>query len=285
MANDRSDKTSPLTPFQNPLFRGLWTANVLSTIGGYINDVGAAWLMTSLSSSPLMVSLIQVASNAPFFLLALPAGALGDILDKRKLLLLTQNAMMLLSALLGVLTLLRVTAMQGLRRQRMRTGAFQWGLYSDAADPSRYVETFLNESWAEHLRQHGRVTPCYRTYGHFGPALDRTRHAYRRLGVSDLWGRRHGEEKRAGFPRAARMTRPAKLDMHGRQPLCIAHISNEILSHDDAGRTTAPFGVGGPKRRWSGGRTFIRVCRPARGYATRLKQFGVLSLSAEPVCL
>ena len=45
---------------------GLWTANVLSTTGGYINDVGAAWLMTSLSTSPLLVSLIQVVSNAPF---------------------------------------------------------------------------------------------------------------------------------------------------------------------------------------------------------------------------
>jgi hypothetical protein len=74
---------SSLAPFRLPAFRGLWTANVLSTTGGYINDVGAAWLMTSLSSSPLMVSLIQVAANAPFFLLALPAGALGDVLDKQ----------------------------------------------------------------------------------------------------------------------------------------------------------------------------------------------------------
>lgn len=88
------------------MFRALWIASVLSTTGGYINDVGAAWLMTSLSPSPLMVSLIQVASNAPFFLLALPGGALGDILNKRNLLLVTQIAMMVMSALLGVLTLL-----------------------------------------------------------------------------------------------------------------------------------------------------------------------------------
>src|SRR5207253_7156586 len=65
-----------------------------------------AWLMTSLSSSPLMVSLIQVAANSPFFLLAIPGGALGDILNKRKLLLVTHVAMMVLSALLGVLPLL-----------------------------------------------------------------------------------------------------------------------------------------------------------------------------------
>jgi MFS family permease len=100
------EPNSALAPFRLPMFRGLWTANVLSTIGGYINDVGAAWLMTSLSPSPLMVSLIQVASNAPFFLLALPGGALGDILNKRNLLLVTQIVMMVLSALLGILTLL-----------------------------------------------------------------------------------------------------------------------------------------------------------------------------------
>jgi len=104
----RREHPSALEPFRLPIFRGLWSANVLTTIGGYINDVGAAWLMTSLSSSPFMVSLIQVASNAPFFLLALPGGALGDILDKRRLLLVTQIAMMLLSALLGVLTLLGI---------------------------------------------------------------------------------------------------------------------------------------------------------------------------------
>lgn len=103
---ERHEYNYALAPFRVPMFRGLWTANVLSTIGGYINDVGAAWLMTSLSSSPLMVGLIQVAANAPLFLLALPGGALGDILDKRKLLLVTQTAMMVLSALLGVLTLI-----------------------------------------------------------------------------------------------------------------------------------------------------------------------------------
>jgi MFS family permease len=104
--SERRELHSALSPFRLPIFRGLWTANVLSTIGGYVNDVGAAWLMTSLSPSPLLVSLIQVASNAPFFLLALPGGALGDILDKRKLLLVTQIAMMILSALLGVLTIM-----------------------------------------------------------------------------------------------------------------------------------------------------------------------------------
>ena len=103
----RSGEThSLLAPFQVPIFRGLWAGNVLSTIGGYVNDVAAAWLMTSLSASPLMVSLIQVAANLPFFLLSLPGGALGDVVDRRKLLLITQIWMMALSVALGVFTLM-----------------------------------------------------------------------------------------------------------------------------------------------------------------------------------
>jgi MFS family permease len=97
---------SLLAPFRLPIFRELWAGNVLSTIGGYINDVAAAWLMTSLSASPLMVSLIQVAANLPFFIISLPGGALGDVVDRRKLLLTTQIWMMLLSVVLGVLTLM-----------------------------------------------------------------------------------------------------------------------------------------------------------------------------------
>ncbi len=48
--------------------------------------------------------------------------------------------------------------MRAVRKQRLRDGAYRWGLYNDAAAPSRFVETFVVESWAEHLRQHGRVT-------------------------------------------------------------------------------------------------------------------------------
>jgi hypothetical protein len=92
----------------NSVFWGLWIGDVLSTTGGYINDVGATWLMTALTTSPLMIALIQVVSNAPFFILALPSGALGDILDKRRLLLVAQIVMMVVSALLGVLTVLGV---------------------------------------------------------------------------------------------------------------------------------------------------------------------------------
>src|SRR5581483_1124649 len=49
-------------------------------------------------------------------------------------------------------------AMQAVRRLRRRDGAIRWGLFEDAATPGRYLETFVVESWAEHLRQHERAT-------------------------------------------------------------------------------------------------------------------------------
>ena len=48
--------------------------------------------------------------------------------------------------------------MQAVRQQRLRDGAFRSGLFSDPSDPCRYIETFVVESWAEHMRQHDRVT-------------------------------------------------------------------------------------------------------------------------------
>ncbi len=55
-----------------------------------MQDVGAGWLMTSLSSSPSMVALIEAADSLPVMLLALPAGALADIVDRRRLLIVVQ---------------------------------------------------------------------------------------------------------------------------------------------------------------------------------------------------
>jgi MFS family permease len=70
-----------------------------------MQNVGAAWLMGSVAASPMMVALIQSATRFPAFLLALPAGALADIVDRRRLLLFTQAWMLLAASLLGVLTL------------------------------------------------------------------------------------------------------------------------------------------------------------------------------------
>jgi MFS family permease len=87
------------------LFRAVWLASVASNVGTWMQDVGSTWLMTSLSRSAILVSLMQTASSLPFFLLALPSGALADVVDRRRLLIFTQSWMMGVAALLGLLTL------------------------------------------------------------------------------------------------------------------------------------------------------------------------------------
>ena len=69
------------------MFRALWIASLTSNVGTWMQSVAAVWLMTSLSSSPVMVALVQTAASLPLVFLALPAGALADMVDRRKLLL------------------------------------------------------------------------------------------------------------------------------------------------------------------------------------------------------
>jgi MFS family permease len=94
---------------RQPVFRAFWIANVVSLVGAWAHDVAAAWLMTSLAPSPFMVAMVQTATTLPFCILALPAGALADILNKRRLLLITQAFMLIGSAVLGVMTIWGLT--------------------------------------------------------------------------------------------------------------------------------------------------------------------------------
>jgi MFS family permease len=94
-----------LTPLRHPAFRLLWTANLVSNTGMWMQNTGAGWLMTSLAPSPVMVSLVQVASLLPVFLLALPAGAAADIVDRRAYLITAQGWIALMGAALALLTL------------------------------------------------------------------------------------------------------------------------------------------------------------------------------------
>jgi len=96
---------SPWAPLGEPLFRSLWIASVISYTGTWMQNVGAGWLMTQLTMNPLMVGLVQAAGALPVFLVILPAGALADMVDRRRFLLLTQGWMVLASATLGILTL------------------------------------------------------------------------------------------------------------------------------------------------------------------------------------
>lgn len=111
------------TPLATPLFRALWIATIVSNVGTWMNDVGASWLMTSLSPSPLWVAMVQAATTLPMFLFALPGGALADVVDRRKLLIASQVLILLgaaglaTSTALGLTTplvLLALTAVMGL---------------------------------------------------------------------------------------------------------------------------------------------------------------------------
>jgi MFS family permease len=99
---------SAWSPLKNGLFRGLWIATIVSNVGTWMQDVGAGWLMTSLSSSPSLVALVEAADSLPVMLLALPAGAIADIVDRRRLLIATQVYLMVIAAALGILTWLNV---------------------------------------------------------------------------------------------------------------------------------------------------------------------------------
>jgi MFS family permease len=101
----RSRPGSAWAPLAEPLFRSLWIASVISYTGTWMQNVGAGWLMTQMTMNPLMVGLVQAAAALPVFLVILPAGALADIVDRRRFLLLTQGWMVLASATLGIMTL------------------------------------------------------------------------------------------------------------------------------------------------------------------------------------
>ncbi len=107
--NPAGDSSSAWSPLRLPVFRWLWIATLASNVGTWMHDIGAGWLMTSLSPSPVMVAMIQTATTLPIFLLAMPAGALSDIVDRRRFLIVVQVWMGLVAAALGILTLTGIT--------------------------------------------------------------------------------------------------------------------------------------------------------------------------------
>src|SRR5271163_4252972 len=100
-----SGSSSLWRPLRVSTFRNLLIADVVSDIGTFMQNVGAAWLMVSLGAGPIYVALTQTASSLPYFVLALPAGSAGDIVDRRKLILFTETWMMSVALLLVVLTI------------------------------------------------------------------------------------------------------------------------------------------------------------------------------------
>jgi MFS family permease len=92
-------------PLRVAIFRNLLVADVISDVGTFMQNVGAAWLMVSLGAGPIYVALTQTAASLPYFLLALPAGSAGDIVDRRKLVLFTESWMMGVALILAILTI------------------------------------------------------------------------------------------------------------------------------------------------------------------------------------
>jgi len=90
-------------PFRHRTFAVIWAGTVVSNIGGWMSSAASGWLMTTLDSSPLIVALVQVATSAPIFLLAIPAGALSDIVDRRRFLVVGELFIMAASIVFAVL--------------------------------------------------------------------------------------------------------------------------------------------------------------------------------------
>ncbi|MFY0610595.1 MAG: MFS transporter [Hyphomicrobiaceae bacterium] len=101
-------RPSAWAPFQYSAFTVLWIATVLSNVGTWMHDVGAGWLMTELSSSPLTVAGVQAATTLPIFLFALLAGAIADIVDRRWLLLIVNLLVAAVAAGLALLVYLNL---------------------------------------------------------------------------------------------------------------------------------------------------------------------------------
>jgi MFS family permease len=94
---------SAWSPFRHPTFAVIWAASVIANIGSWMYTAASGWLMTSLDPDPLIVAMVQVATTLPIFLFALPAGALADILDRRKLLIFFEAAATAISAIFAML--------------------------------------------------------------------------------------------------------------------------------------------------------------------------------------
>lgn len=94
---------SPWAPFGYRAFTVIWTATVVSNVGSWMYNAAAAWLMTSLTPDAFVISLVQFAGNLPMFLFAILAGALTDIVDKRRFLLVAEIATTVLAVIFAAL--------------------------------------------------------------------------------------------------------------------------------------------------------------------------------------
>jgi MFS family permease len=96
---------SAWAPFRHRLFAAMWGAQFVSNVSGWMQTVGAQWLMLTLTGSAAYVALVQTAASLPIVLFAVLAGTIGDLVDRRRFLLITQTMMLLAATGLGVLAI------------------------------------------------------------------------------------------------------------------------------------------------------------------------------------
>lgn len=101
---ERYQPGGALAPFRYPAFRAIWIANLASSIGSMIQSVGAAWLMTDLTTSHRLIALVQSSATVPIMLFGVFAGAIADNFDRRRVMLAAQIGMLIASAGLAALT-------------------------------------------------------------------------------------------------------------------------------------------------------------------------------------
>jgi MFS family permease len=98
--------SSAWAPLASRAFLWLWVANIVNSLGTWIQNTASSWIMTDLAPSPIMVSLVQTAAQLPVFLLALPAGALADVMDRKRNLVLTNMFMLAVAGALAIVAAL-----------------------------------------------------------------------------------------------------------------------------------------------------------------------------------
>src|SRR5579883_2521002 len=109
--------------FAHAAFTAIWAASVVANLGTAVFDTASGWMIASLNASPLAVSLVQVAVSLPLFLFTLPAGALADVVNARRLLLVVETGVILVSAIFAGLISLRLTSVGALLTTTFLLGA------------------------------------------------------------------------------------------------------------------------------------------------------------------
>jgi MFS family permease len=131
-----ASRVSTWTALSQPAFRNFWIFSFLAFIGASMQSVGAGWLMTQLDPSPLLISMVHGSFTLSQFMMALPAGVIADLIDRRWVMIGALGSMMLAAALLGVTTLTG-----GLTPGSLIGLTFLFGLAAAAMTPAMQATT------------------------------------------------------------------------------------------------------------------------------------------------